>query len=181
MAGMIMAAALLTLGGCATVTRGTMDGLEVNSVPSGATVMVKRTDREGFIKKEIKANRHLESAQALMESSIYKTNAITEPLVCTTPATLNLARKGTYEITISQAGYEPQTVSVVGVVSGKGSMGMAGNVLVGGLIGAGIDAGSGAMKDLSPNPVEVTLQAEGSSLKAAAPAEADMAGPGDPR
>ena len=34
---------------------------------------------------------------------------------------------------------------------------MAGNVLVGGLIGAAIDAGSGAMNDLRPNPVRVKL------------------------
>ena len=34
---------------------------------------------------------------------------------------------------------------------------MAGNILFGGLIGAAVDAGSGAMYDLKPNPVEVTL------------------------
>ena len=34
---------------------------------------------------------------------------------------------------------------------------MAGNVLVGGLIGAAVDASTGAMKSLVPNPVAVTL------------------------
>ncbi len=39
---------------------------------------------------------------------------------------------------------------------------MAGNVLVGGLIGAGVDAISGATKDLKPNPVNVRLVPIGS-------------------
>ncbi|MFK7731666.1 MAG: hypothetical protein AB8B48_08615 [Pseudomonadales bacterium] len=37
---------------------------------------------------------------------------------------------------------------------------MAGNVILGGLIGAGIDAGTGAMKDLTPNPVQISLTPE---------------------
>ena len=38
-----------------------------------------------------------------------------------------------------------------------GSAGMAGNIVLGGLIGAAVDAGTGAMKDLQPNPVSVKL------------------------
>jgi hypothetical protein len=34
---------------------------------------------------------------------------------------------------------------------------MAGNVILGGLIGAGIDAGTGAMDRLTPNPLTVKL------------------------
>ena len=34
---------------------------------------------------------------------------------------------------------------------------MAGNVILGGLIGAAVDVGSGAMNDLRPNPVKVAL------------------------
>jgi len=34
---------------------------------------------------------------------------------------------------------------------------MAGNVLVGGIIGAAVDAGTGAMNDLVPNPVILQL------------------------
>jgi len=44
-------------------------------------------------------------------------------------------------------------------VVGAGAAGMAGNVILGGLIGAAVDAGSGAMKDLKPNPVKVTMVA----------------------
>jgi hypothetical protein len=35
---------------------------------------------------------------------------------------------------------------------------MAGNVLVGGLIGAGVDVATGAMNDLTPNPVNLVLE-----------------------
>ncbi len=34
---------------------------------------------------------------------------------------------------------------------------MAGNVLLGGVIGAAVDAGTGSMYDLKPNPVHVVL------------------------
>lgn len=34
---------------------------------------------------------------------------------------------------------------------------MAGNILFGGLIGAAVDAGSGATKELKPNPLNVRL------------------------
>ena len=34
---------------------------------------------------------------------------------------------------------------------------MAGNLFLGGIIGAGVDASTGAMNDLVPNPIEVVL------------------------
>jgi hypothetical protein len=43
-------------------------------------------------------------------------------------------------------------------VSGAGGAGTAGDVLVGGIIGAGVDTVSGAMNDLAPNPLTVTLE-----------------------
>lgn len=75
-----------------------------------------------------------------------------------TPATFKLPRKSDVVVDISKAGYEPATVNVVSQISGAGGAGMAGNVLIGGLIGAAVDAGSGAMNDLEPNPVSVTLE-----------------------
>jgi hypothetical protein len=35
---------------------------------------------------------------------------------------------------------------------------MAGNVLVGGILGIGVDAYTGAFNDLAPNPLTVTLE-----------------------
>ena len=55
-----------------------------------------------------------------------------------------------------------------------GSAGMAGNVILGGLIGAAVDANNGATQDLVPNPLRVTLEAE-TAPGAAAPAEAAQA------
>lgn len=40
----------------------------------------------------------------------------------------------------------------------SGGAALAGNVLVGGIIGLGVDAATGASKELTPNPVRVTLE-----------------------
>ncbi|WP_246251740.1 hypothetical protein [Parasulfitobacter algicola] len=39
-----------------------------------------------------------------------------------------------------------------------GAAGMAGNVLIGGVIGIGVDAATGATQNLEPNPVMVNLR-----------------------
>jgi hypothetical protein len=74
-----------------------------------------------------------------------------------TPTSFKLPRKRDVVVTISKEGYETLSVNVTSQVSGGGAAGMAGNVIFGGLIGAAVDAGSGAMNDLKPNPVKVTL------------------------
>lgn len=78
-----------------------------------------------------------------------------------TPCSLKMPRKSEFTATISKDGYEPVTVQVTNKVSGAGGAGMAGNVLVGGLIGAGVDVASGAMLDLTPNPVVVKMVKKG--------------------
>jgi hypothetical protein len=40
----------------------------------------------------------------------------------------------------------------------SGAAGIAGNVLVGGIIGLGVDAATGARQDLVPNPVVLALE-----------------------
>jgi hypothetical protein len=113
---------LVTLAGCATITRGTSEVLVVETTPPGANV-------------EISPIGHR----------------------CTSPCSLKVKRKGNYTIDITKAGYEPMRTNVLSQVAGAGAAGMAGNVLVGGLIGLGVDAASGATKELKPNPVRVTL------------------------
>lgn len=44
------------------------------------------------------------------------------------------------------------------VVTGGGVASGAGNVIAGGLIGIGVDAGTGANKDLRPNPIIAQLE-----------------------
>jgi hypothetical protein len=75
-----------------------------------------------------------------------------------TPATFKLKRNQPVHVTISKLGYQPQSVQVMPQIEGAGAAGMAGNVLVGGIIGVGVDAVSGAMYDLTPNPLFVTLE-----------------------
>ena len=52
---------------------------------------------------------------------------------------------------------KPQQIRVTNRVSSGGGAAMAGNVVFGGIIGAAVDSGSGAMLELVPNPVNVTL------------------------
>ena len=76
---------------------------------------------------------------------------------CTSPCSVELKRKHDYHVKISKTGYEPVETDVMVQVTGAGAAGMAGNVLIGGLIGVGVDAMTGATKSLKPNPVEVHL------------------------
>jgi len=75
-----------------------------------------------------------------------------------TPCTFRIERKAEFDVTITKPGYKTWSGHVTHKVSGAGGAGMAGNVLVGGLIGVAVDANSGAMFDLVPNPLEVTLE-----------------------
>lgn len=85
-----------------------------------------------------------------------------------TPCAIKMSRKSEFTATIAKAGYKPATVSVTHRTGKGGAAGMAGNVLVGGLIGLGVDAATGASQDLTPNPVDVKLEAD--TKVAAAPA-----------
>lgn len=77
-----------------------------------------------------------------------------------TPCTLRMPRKDGFTVTVSKQGFVSQTRTVDSSVSGGGGTAMAGNILVGGLIGMGVDATSGAMNDLTPNPMVITLERE---------------------
>jgi hypothetical protein len=74
-----------------------------------------------------------------------------------TPCTFRMPRKNGFRVTVSREGYASQEVTVTSGVSGGGAAGMAGNVVFGGVIGAVVDGTSGAMNDLSPNPLVVVL------------------------
>ena len=75
-----------------------------------------------------------------------------------TPCTFRLSRKDAFDVTVSKAGYQPQTVHVRSKAATAGVAEMTGgNFLLGGPIGAGVDAMSGATNELAPNPLTVTL------------------------
>jgi PEGA domain len=62
-----------------------------------------------------------------------------------------------FTVTLSKPGYVSQTVKVESKFGGTGGGAMAGNLLLGGAIGMGVDAGTGAYRSLYPNPVSVHL------------------------
>jgi hypothetical protein len=74
-----------------------------------------------------------------------------------TPTSFVVPRKGGFTAKIEREGYEPVEVMVNSRVAGAGAAGMAGNVVVGGIIGVAVDAGTGAMYDVTPNPIRVNL------------------------
>ena len=78
---------------------------------------------------------------------------------CVTPCKLKLKRKEAFVATVSKAGYETQQVNVRTKFSGGGAAAGAGNILLGGFIGAGVDASNGSLNDLDPSPLNVVLKA----------------------
>ncbi|WP_457091688.1 translation initiation factor 2 [Microvirga sp. P5_D2] len=111
----------LSLGACATVTRGTTEQITFDSTPS-----------------------------AEMRTS----TGLTCP---TTPCTLDVSRKSEFVATFSKQGYQSQNVMVQTRVAGAGAAGFAGNVLIGGVVGMGVDAATGSTLEHYPNPVNVSL------------------------
>ena len=80
------------------------------------------------------------------------------PTACVTPCVVQAKRNADITVAISKEGYEPQVIPLTKEVTVTGAAGFAGNILLGGLVGMGVDAAMGAALDHKPNPVTVTLQ-----------------------
>lgn len=114
---------ITSLSGCATITRGSEDVLEIITEPSGAQVQT---------------------------SNGYS---------CTsTPCAIKMPRKSQLVATIRKPRCKTVQINVSHKTADSGAAGMAGNVLVGGIIGIAVDAGSGATQDLVPNPINAKLE-----------------------
>jgi PEGA domain len=75
-----------------------------------------------------------------------------------TPAKFVRSRRESLNVTVSKPGYVTQTVRVESKVSATGGTAMiGGNLVAGGVVGIGVDAATGAMLGLYPNPVVVHL------------------------
>ncbi len=72
----------------------------------------------------------------------------------TTPVTVVLERKRDHILVFTKEGYNQATITILHVLSGA----VCGNILLGGLIGFGVDACTGAMNKLVPENVQVELQ-----------------------
>jgi hypothetical protein len=71
-----------------------------------------------------------------------------------TPTKLNLARKGTYVVSLELEGHESESITVKPSIGGA----VAGNIIAGGLIGWGVDAGTGAQYNLHPDSINIRLR-----------------------
>jgi hypothetical protein len=83
-----------------------------------------------------------------------------------TPCTFRMPRREQFDVIVTKAGYKTWTGHVGHHVAGAGGAGFLGNALVGGIVGAGIDVSSGAMLDLAPNPLDVTLEKDAAAAVA---------------
>lgn len=75
-----------------------------------------------------------------------------------TPCSLKMPRRSDLVVTIEKPKCKTAQVQVTHKTADAGAAGVAGNILVGGIIGLAVDAGTGASQDLTPNPVKVTLE-----------------------
>lgn len=89
-----------------------------------------------------------------------------------TPCSIRMPRKDGFTITVTKAGYKTVTTTVQPKLAGNGAAGFVGNALIGGVIGAAVDVGTGATMDLTPNPLRVTLDPVAVADTPAAPAVA---------
>lgn len=76
---------------------------------------------------------------------------------CTSPCSMEKRRKDPFQVTIDLTGYHQVVTQVISGVRGGGVAGVAGNVLLGGVIGIGVDLATGAGLDLMPDPLVVKL------------------------
>lgn len=94
-----------------------------------------------------------------------------EPTPCVIP---KVSREAEFTVTIEKEGYKTATYNITHETAGGGGAAMAGNVILGGVIGAAIDGNNGATQQLVPNPLKVTLE-KADPVVAAEPAAAAVA------
>jgi hypothetical protein len=86
-----------------------------------------------------------------------------------TPCAIQMPRRSDFSADIAKPGYKTLKVTVTHQIAVGGGVAFAGNALIGGVIGAGVDLATGAALDLTPNPVTVTLEKDDAATTASAP------------
>jgi predicted small secreted protein len=85
-------------------------------------------------------------------------------LSCTTPCRLELDRQQDVTVTFTKPGYQPADAKIISRVRGSDYvLGIGGNFVAGGLLGAVVDASVGSLHSLEPTPLHVTLQPWGAA------------------
>ena len=92
-----------------------------------------------------------------------------------TPTIFTLERKSDHTLEIYKEGYRTKTVLLRRALNGM----TAGNILLGGIIGTGIDAMNGSMYKIVPERVDVTLEKEtiAEAMKSVPPGEDRLESP----
>jgi hypothetical protein len=98
------------------------------------------------------------SISSTPSGAIAEVSGLDVPTACVTPCVVVAKRSADITVSLNKEGYEPQIIPLTKEVPGTGAAGFAGNILLGGLVGMGVDAATGAALDHKPNPVIVTLQ-----------------------
>lgn len=82
-------------------------------------------------------------------------------MVCTTPCNLEIKRNAhDVDVAIELAGYHSEKTMLESKIAGGGVAGVAGNAIIGGVVGIIIDSATGAMLDIHPNPLIVEMVPE---------------------
>lgn len=150
----VVCVAAIALSGCASVTRGWNEQVSFDSVPSGAEVRiaVENTCPQGGCAVAASADSGPAAAEPVAPEQP------TPNLGCVTPCALQVRRNDVLLATYTKPGYQPQTIRVDTRIAGAGAAGMAGNVLLGGVVGIAVDAASGATLEHYPNPAVAHMQ-----------------------
>ena len=81
--------------------------------------------------------------------------ALSEGGKCVTPCKLRLKRNRPFIATFTKPGYQKLKVNVDSELNGQ--LALAGNLIIGGIIGIIVDTSDGSLRALTPSPLEVTL------------------------
>jgi|SRR5581483_8716715 len=142
----VLAAAL---GGCASITRGSTEQLQIVSEPPGATVtsiIIPKCGDNPCPRSDLDP-RAIEPVQE---------GPVVGP-TCITPCLITVNRADEFQLTFTLPGYRPETIKSEIRTAVGGAVGVAGNAIIGGAVGVLVDTGTGAIYEHYPNPVSVTL------------------------
>jgi hypothetical protein len=90
------------------------------------------------------------------------TVALSSGETCVSPCKLKLKRKNHIRADVTLAGYKPTYL----LIQSRSGGAVAGNLLLGGIIGGVVDSSNGANNFLAPNPFDLALAAAGSTEEA---------------
>ena len=115
------------------------------AVATAACATVTRGTTEAFVVETVPAGAKVTTSLGLS----------CDPTPCAIP---KVKREAEFTATITKEGYKTSKHNITHQMSGGGGAGMAGNVILGGGIGALVDANNGSTQELVPNPLKVTLE-----------------------